>query len=398
MKKLLSLIMTLCMLLSVMPGAVLAEGPQLVPQTIGADENVIVVVRDADGNVIAQFKDDGTLTLTSDPDAASGRLATAYADVLGELHPFNMDSAAAGRIIKSDIDVLLEGMGINAYEMVLFALIDIQLPADVEALLTDGAYAEVILHVPGASAAMVTLFTDNGSSWQTASTTSVDDGISVRLPASGTLALFANGSGEGGIGIGEPLNRQPATENPSVTGDVAPQIVPFVVDGAEYAAALNNGENVLNMNYVVVTGVADRHTALDLRTYVRLDRAYNAVTNAANVGDLPAADGQTLAAQLPGDDLIVRDLFEVTAYGDCLDALAADDGSLEVTLNAALDPAKALTVIHSLDGITWNVLDAANVTVNDDGTVTLKLTELGVVAFLVEAEYNVDAQDAVMAP
>lgn len=397
MKKLISLLLTLCMLFTVMLSSGLAEGPQLIPQTIGEEENVIAVVYDASGNVIAQFKNDGSLTLSSDPDMSSDRLAAAYADVLGELHPFNMDSAAAGRIIKSDIDALLEGMGVNAYEMVLFALIDVQLPAEVEALLTNGAYAEVVLNVPGASAAMVTLFTADGSSWHTASTASGDNGIIVRLPASGTLALFANGSGEGGIGIGEPVNRQPATENPSVTGDVAPQIVPFVVDGTEYAAALSNGENVLNMNYVVVTGVAERHTALDLRTYVRLDRAYNAITAAGSVGDLPSADGQTLASALPAGDLIVRDLFEVTAYGDCLDAMAAA-GTLEVTLNANLDPAKPLTVIHSLDGITWNVVDAANVTVNDDGTVTLKLAELGVVAFLVEAEYNIDAQDAVMAP
>ena len=71
---------------------------------------------------------------------------------------------------------------------------------------------------------------------------------------------------------------------------------------------------------------------------------------------------------------------------------------MELTFDANLDPNKPLVVIYSADSEHWGILDQSNVTFNADGTVTLKLYDLGVVAFLVEAEFDVNEAEAVQAP
>ena len=91
-------------------------------------------------------------------------------------------------------------------------------------------------------------------------------------------------------------------------------------------------------------------------------------------------------------------MFEVTAYGDYLEELYDEANYLEVTVSANADPDMAFIVIHSADSVHWNILPADDYLVGKNGNVSLKLYDLGAVAFLVEAEEAVDAETAVQSP
>jgi hypothetical protein len=99
------------------------------------------------------------------------------------------------------------------------------------------------------------------------------------------------------------------------------------------------------------------------------------------------------------EELVVKDLFEVSAYGDYLHHLYNEDYYLEVTLKTDLDPSKAVIVIHSYDSVNWHLHSIEESMVHEDGSITLHLYDLGTVAILVEADDDVvSLQDAVLSP
>ena len=168
---------------------------------------------------------------------------------------------------------------------------------------------------------------------------------------------------------------------------ISPAFTPSV-SGKPAPAVVGVSGSVSNPSDLVVTPVSERNLTNDVTTREHLAWAF---------ADMLANDVQTALAIAPEMDLVVRDLFEVSVYGDSVDTLA--NGNVAVTFESGLAAGDTLVVIYSSDAANWQVVPAENVVLNNDGTVTVTLPALGAVAFLVEApEYLLNADQAVSSP
>lgn len=437
MKKTLALMLMLCMMTTAFFGSALAadksqddQPPKLLAKTTES----------------AQVLDDHAIVLTDvhhRADAANtvaaNRLSTAFLNVMDTVHHSDVECLLHSHDVKVDINTVLKSLAqdLDAHDLVMYELFDVTLSDDVAAQLTEGGYVELTFEVAQkAGAPLITLFTPDGTLWQVLPTVNNGNTFTVKLPASGTLALLCDGKAQ--LGIGDEVKRveiaQPDEERaesgadnfmPSASGKPAPQVVTFTIDGETYVGYIRNNIDateipVPDRNYVVITSVMERKYSVDIQTYEHLNWAYESILQVENVGDLytehdmsvtlEPSEHQKLAGaldavlaqlntDLTSDQLVVSELFEVTAYGDYLHHLYDENYYLELTFATNLDPEEPLVVIHSADSKHWHVHDSENVIVNADGTVTLKLYDLGAVAFLVEGEFSADTDSAiVMAP
>lgn len=455
MRRFFALMLMACMLMSTVAFAEQStvlqdEQPPKVVTTVNEEgETIIARICDVHGNVIAEIKDDGTLVLTDvhhREDAGSSivvtRLTDAYASIMDDVHHSDVECQLHDHDVKVDINDVLASLNedIEAYDLVMYELFDIMPSEEIAGLLVDGNYLEVTLElVEEQTLPMITMFTPDGRLWNVIPTESAGDNrFTVRLTEPGTVALLSDGRET--AGIGESVQRvvtvipgEDAGEfgidmpnfTPSVSGKPAPQMVTFVgEDGETYIGYIrNNGGDieilVPDKNYVHVTSVAERDHIADIQTHEHLEWAYDSILEVEDVGELftehdmsvvipDHAHGtiaglldETLAQMgldLTHDQLVVKDLFEVTAYGEYLHHLYDEDYYLEVTFDASLDPDRPLVVIHSPDSMHWHVHSPEDVVLNADGSVTLRMYDLGSVAFLVAADETVDAETAVQSP
>jgi len=429
----------ICMMLlpiSAMADAVLQDEqpPLLVTRTNETGETVFAVICDAQGNEIAQVKEEGFLELTDvhDRDAltdteAKARLTSAYLGVMNDVHHSDVECILHEHDVKVDINDVLASLSkdIDAHELVMYELYDVNFADELAAQVPEGGCVELAFEVNQMMGVpLITLFTPDGEHWQVLPTVDKGNAFAVQLPCAGTLALLCDGQVHMGIGEQKQPVATTPDENgdessgftPSASGRPSPRVVTFEgANGETIIGYIRNTSGdveiaVPDQNYVLVTPVAERDCVVDIQTHEHLEWSYDGILKAADVGELVSdshegsiADDldsllQHMNLNLQHDHLAVKDLFEVTAYGDYLHYLYDEDYYLEIALDADLDPEKPLAVIHSNDSEYWHVHENVDVIRNADGTVTLRLYDLGSVAFLVEAEYNVDVEGAVQAP
>jgi len=440
MKKLIALVLTLCMMMSVL----------LVPaaaKEILQDEQppVLLGVKlfDAQGNLIAEF-DPSALPLTDihhrtteQNEEAASRMASAYAGVMGNVHHGDVDCHLHDHDVKVDINAVLSSIHheMDAHDLVMYEMFDVNLPDEIKALMTEGSYLELTLKSHAkVGAPLIAMFTHDGENWMVQPTEAHGNAFKVQLPSSGLLSLLCDGEEHMDIGklpkntkttVSESYTIETSNFTPSVSGKSAPQVISYAGQNGEVIIGYlrsNSGNPdipVPDRNYVIITSVADRNYTLDIQTHEHLEWSYDSILEAEDLGELftehdpsltlPDHDHQTLAAaldksladrglNLTHDQLVVKDLFEVSAYGKYLHQLYKEDYHLELTFAVDYNPAKPLTVIHSTDSKHWHVHDAEDMIINPNGSVTLKMYDLGSVAFLVEGEYTVNPEGAVQAP
>lgn len=391
---------------------------------------------------------------------AAARLTAAYQSVMSGVHYSDAACAVAEHevvcepaceaecevhvhSIKEDInaELLRRGSELTAHELVMYEMFDVHFAEETVALLPENGCVELTLETADPlGAPYMALFTADGAKWQLLPTANRGGNrFTVQLSSAGTLALLCDGQKHMGIGVEKEFyditteSSSSSGYTPSVAGQAAPQIVK--TEAAEgyvgYMCNLldNTRIRISDRNYVLVTSVAERSEKVDVQTYEHLGWGYDSVTNAANVGELatlvpvipdPAAETTepaeipeltegTLAAELDAalqlmelelthEQLVVKDLFEVSAYGEYLNYLYNEDYYLQLTLDAKLDPSKPLLMICSTDSEYWYVKPAEEFVLNQNGTVSVKLPKLGVIAFLVPAEETVAPEEAVQSP
>lgn len=448
MKKFFALVLIVCLMMASMAmGEELVvsdvlqdeQTPAVVAEENEAGELIIAKICDASGAVLAEVKDDGSLVMTDVHQRAladkviAERLTDAYEGVMHDVHYGDVDAIRHEEIVKIDINELLErlGHGQTAHDLVMYELFDVMAYGDAAALLVDGNYMEMTfeLVVEEQSLPLVIIFTPNGTEWEIMDYTAAGDKrFTVRLTQPGTLALLCDGHEAMGIGEksekpghfvpGEAAEDTDHSSNftPSVSGKDAPEMTTSTgSEGETIVGYIRNsvtGEEIAvpDDNYIIITAVAERDYVMDIQTHEHLEWGYDGVLQAANVGELIsdteegtiAADIEAVLAELglelTCDQLVVKDLFEVTAYGDYLDYMYDENNHLDITFDADLDPSKPLVAIHSSDSVYWHVHPTEDVALNADGTVTLKMYDLGTVAFLVEKEEIVNAETAVQSP
>lgn len=99
---------------------------------------------------------------------------------------------------------------------------------------------------------------------------------------------------------------------------------------------------------------------------------------------------EALGEEAVADDLVIRDLFDVTVVDPDAIELLAEGNRLRVTFDTDFDPEDFLAVMTYDDG--WKL--AYDYVINEDGTVTVILEKDGPVAFLTTArEMYADGED-----
>lgn len=415
MKKLISVVLTICLLVLGMSLAAAqetvynnGEAPDLVKVTDAQGANNAAVIKDAQGNAIAAIPDDGQLKIVyvGDRDEASPEIA-------------ELLNAALENLIKKEHIA-------NADVMLETDLFHVTIPEAYAEQLADGAVVEMVFRplIMKSISKLTVLTSVDGATWTEAP--------SVAFNGDGTVTVGVNQDCVVAFVIthGDFTTVYTTTETvedtedetntnftPSVTGKPDPELVEVEVEDETGVAVVTSptGE-VLDLikdrSWVVVTPLFERVYNPDVITYEHLQWAYDTICDAPNLGGLANEDGEgTLGDEidrrlegtdLSRDDMTVSDLFEVTVYGDYLKMLKDASGNrIEVTLERNFRQDEVLMVLCAIDTEHWHVMEEQYVTINEDGTVTLSLEHPGVFALLVErldADIDAAAEGAVTAP
>ena len=229
----------------------------------------------------------------------------------------------------------------------------------------------------------VVLFSADGAAWEV-----LTEG---KITSSGVVALVSNRAavitaGEQDINLEVAVmeNTIVIEEEKNFTGSVYGKAAPAVVITEETVAVIKTatGETIsipADAAGMVVTAVANREASADLAVRENLNWAY------ANIQAAESADA--LVEEELGN-VVVRDLFDVSLYGEFKAAVEEEGASFTVTF--ADVAGEGLVVLCSHDFATWHTVAAENVVANADGSVTVTLSEGGALAFAVAAEETVE--------
>lgn len=428
MKKLLSMVMAV----SLMTGAVALgevgfavqneQPPTLVTAQNAQGQTITGMVYNDQGEA-AEILDDGSLILTDVHDRSnaqkeeiSQRLTSAFEDVMDDVHHSDVACELHDHDVKVDINMVLSSLNheMNAHDLVMYEMFDLDFDEEIKALIGENGYVEVTLEIDAHQPLpLVVLYSKDGANWTVIPYTPAGENkMTLQLPASGTLALLADGAEIMGVGVqnetavgsGEIIYEETLLPNftPSVSGKLSPNLVTrYAESGEPYVGMISGvegeeGIRVPDTNYIWVTATAERDFNYDVQTHEHLEWAFDSILHAENVGELPsdsedgtiaAALNETLAQMgldLTPDQLVVKDLFEVTAYGDYVHYLYDEDHYVEMTFETDLDPEQPAIVLHSKDSVHWHIHPIEEAEVHEDGTITLRMYDLGAVAILVE--------------
>ena len=420
MKKMIAFLMALCMALTasaaVAQRAVLQD--EQAPALISVD-GVAATIVDANGNTLVQLTDAGLLQMQDIhqrtqqllPETAR-RLSKAYELMMTHVHFSAVASAISLENLKAEINAALASRDMSAYNLMMFELFDVTLLGENAAALKDGAVLEFTVkpNEMGVSPLLVA-FSPDGESWQLLDdyTANADGSVTLRLPANGVVSFILNvadasvpGSYETQTIIQNPSTTATVDEitpnfTPSVSGKPAPMVITTVDENNEVVVAnikYTDNADVLPIGLndgLVVTPVSESAYVMDIQTHEHLQWSFDSILEAENISHIRTGIGAEIDGVLAAGgyglthfDMVVRDLFEITVYGDHVEEFYKDNAYLEIKFDAQLAQDAAMVVIFSDDSHNWHVLPESSMQLEADGTLTLKLKEMGTVAFLVE--------------
>lgn len=396
MKKLISVLLTICML-------VLAMGMTAAEETIYNNGEAPNVVRIEGG--IASVKDAQDAVVAVIPD--DGQLKVVY---VGDRDEQNPEIEA---LLNAALDTFLES------EYVVTDLFYVEIPEAYADYLAAGGAVEMIFEplILRDDVELMVLKSEDGINWgeDTEAVVNNDGTVTVQCDKNGLVAFVIV---PGGFAVVDKPDATLTETNPnftpSVTGKPDPKLVEIEVEGETGVAVITDADGevldvITDLNTVVVTSLFERVYNPDVVTYEHLQAAYDMICAAPDLGALAdETEEGTLADEiashlegtgLTSADMTVSDLFKVTVYGG-QDQFGGETGKrIEVTLDRTFRQDEIVMVLCAVDTDHWTVLDDRYVTINEDGTLTLSLEKPGVYALLVERlDADMDAEGAVMAP
>lgn len=182
-----------------------------------------------------------------------------------------------------------------------------------------------------------------------------------------------------------------ANFTPSVQGKEAPEVVPVSTGAAgDIAAEIRDPEGGVVAEVpggeLIVTPVSQRSSA-DTDIETALDQAYQQV-NSVNTLDELTADIipalEAISSEISVEDLVVRDLFDVTVRGEYETYLDTDGNSITIRFALDLSPDALLLVLHNYSGTEWEVIQNDQVVRHENGDVSVTFDSLSPVAFVVD--------------
>lgn len=132
---------------------------------------------------------------------------------------------------------------------------------------------------------------------------------------------------------------------------------------------------------LVVTPISESDEASqDIKTM--LQNAKEQISSVDSLTDLTSDLKAVIPDGMVADDLVVRDLIDVSVVGRAAEILKAQ-GSIAVRFELGVDPDDFLAVLHNYEDSNWEVIPEDRVTIHENGDVTVIFTSLSPVAFVV---------------
>lgn len=178
---------------------------------------------------------------------------------------------------------------------------------------------------------------------------------------------------------------------PSITNKGAPDLIVIdKVNGKDVVGFITNADgDKLSTEYLdclIISSITDALNGKELPEGVKeqLLKVYDEFLNGAEISDVcpDLADivKEKWDKDKTPDDLVIKDLFDITDTCDDISKHLNGDGILELTFNVGIAGDSFITAMVYVDGKWVPVRDCIN---NGDGTVTVKFDKICPVAFLV---------------
>ncbi len=129
---------------------------------------------------------------------------------------------------------------------------------------------------------------------------------------------------------------------------------------------------------LIVTPVKDKDTTTYTAGGLRLEAVYGKLEQYS----LRSLCKVSAIGGVPVDDLVVRDLFDVGLTGDDANYFNTAGNYLKITFKVSDASSLVGASLFSVDGEKWSILEGTDMVKNADGTVTITIRKMGVVAFL----------------
>lgn len=179
---------------------------------------------------------------------------------------------------------------------------------------------------------------------------------------------------------------------PSVEAKPAPEVVTQTDSNGNECAAIiydadgNEIAGVPSGDLIVTPVSADDASSAEIKE--KLDAAYEQLQSVSSLTEL-SADLETVIKEvspdLTVDDLVVRDLFDVTVSGTYAEYLSQEGNSITIRFKLSADADSLAAVLHNMEGTTWETVTNDRITRNDDYTADVVFYDLSPVAFLFDA-------------
>ena len=125
--------------------------------------------------------------------------------------------------------------------------------------------------------------------------------------------------------------------------------------------ASGNEVHGVTADQMSITPVSDLASApAEIRE--QLEAAYEQIQNAASVANLvPDVDVASLLSAIGSsssvEDLVVRDVFDVSVSGEAAEFLAQEGNAITIRFQLNIAPSSTLLVLHNYEGSNWEVID-----------------------------------------
>ena len=180
----------------------------------------------------------------------------------------------------------------------------------------------------------------------------------------------------------DSVEQKPAPSVETVTDASGNEVSAIIQD------ASGNEVHGVTADQMSITPVSDLASApAEIRE--QLEAAYEQIQNAASVANLvPDVDVASLLSAIGSsssvEDLVVRDVFDVSVSGEAAEFLAQEGNAITIRFQLNIAPSSTLLVLHNYEGSNWEVIDDDKVVINNDGSVDVTFDSLSPVAFVVD--------------
>ena len=180
---------------------------------------------------------------------------------------------------------------------------------------------------------------------------------------------------------------------PSVEQKESPEVVTTTDSkGEEVAAVITDSENKevagVPVGEIVVTSVAGASKATEEIKEV-LQAAQKQIKEATKIEELIPEQKEELTkavedAGLKVENLVVRDLIDVTLTGEYKDHLDAEGNTITLTFKLGIGANEFLKVLHNYEADKWEMIASDRVKVQENGDVSVTFDSLSPIAFVVD--------------